>query len=441
MTQQGKFFFMATLCSLVLFVWTANADESWPQFRGPGGIGMAPESAQPPVKWDLKKNVVWESEIPGVGWSSPVYADGKIWLTTAITTEASQESIEKKREEVGDTQIKTVAASVEFRAVCVDLETGNVLHDIALDKVDNPELINPLNSYASPTVAIEDGFAVCHFGSYGTWCLDSVTAEAKWKQRFVVDHSVGPGSSPVIYNGNVILVCDGIDRQYVVAVDLKSGEEVWRTSRPPMRSPNNEHHKAYSTPLIEMIDGRPQAIIPCAQWIVSYDPNSGEELWRADHGDGFSVVPMAIYESGLIVFSTSFPNPEFVAVDPSGSGDVTETHIKWRARNAPKMSSFIAIGGRLYAVTDRGILSTNDMATGQEINKGRVGGNFSASPIFAAGNLYLSSREGVVSVVQCSDSLEEVASNKFESPLLASPGVVGNDLLIRTENKLYRIKN
>ncbi len=402
---------------------------------------MAAESAKPPVEWDLKKDIVWESEVSGVGWSSPVYSDGRIWLTSAITTEATKEQIEKKREGVDYPQIKTVAATVEFQAICVDLESGKILNTISLESLDNPELINPMNSYASPTAAIQGDHVICHFGSYGTWCLNSKTGETIWKKQFVVDHSVGPGSSPIIYNNKVILVCDGIDKQYVVAVDLKTGDEIWRTNRPPMRATNGEYQKAYATPLIEEINGQVQAIIPGAQWIVSYNPEDGKEIWRADHGDGFSVTPMAIYESGLIIFSTAYSRPEFVAIDPTGSGDVTETHIKWRLRNAPTMPSFVAKGGRLYAVTDRGILSTIDIKTGTEIKKRRVGGNFSASPMWAAGNLYLSSRDGVVSVIQCSDTLDDVAKNKFESPILASPAVVGDDLLIRTEKKIIRIKN
>ncbi len=363
-----------TTLSLAILSSTSNADDTWTQFRGIRGTGIAAESANPPVEWDLKKDVVWESDIPGVGWSSPVYSDGRIWLTSAITTEAATEQIEKKREGVGYPQMKTVAATAELRAICVDLESGKLLQTVTLERIDSPELIHPMNSYASPTVALQGDNVICHFGCYGTWCLDSKTGEKKWKNKFVVDHSVGPGSSPIIYNSKVILVCDGIDKQYVVAVDLESGKEVWRTSRPPMRAPNGEQQKAYSTPLIEEIDGKPQAIIPGSQWIVSYNPEDGKEIWRADHGNGFSITPMAIYESGLIIFSTCFSQPEFVAIDPTGSGDVSETHVKWRLRGAPTMPSFIAKGGRLYAVTDTGFLSTIDIKTGTQIKKRRVRG-------------------------------------------------------------------
>ncbi len=419
---------------------SCSANEKWTQFRGTDSSGIASESASPPVQWDLKRQIVWEAEVPGVGWSSPVYDAGRIWLTSAITTPATPEQIEKKKQGVEYARIKTVAASVELRVICLELASGKILHDLMMAKIDDPELINPMNSYASPTAAIANGRVIIHFGNYGTWCLDAASGEPLWKKTFVVDHSVGPGSSPIIFNDKVILVCDGIDQQFVVAVNLETGEEAWRTNRPPMRAPSGEQQKAYCTPTLINVNGRDQAIIPTAQWIVSYDPDSGEELWRADHGNGFSVTPMATFESGLVIFSTGYGRTQFVAVDPTGSGDVTETHIRWRARNAPTMPSFIGSGGRIYAIADDGIMVCLDAKTGEVLERKRIGGNFSASPLLAAGNLYLSSREGTVSVIHCSDGLETVATNKFESPILASPAVVGDDLLIRTEKKLYRIK-
>ena len=282
-------------------------------------------------------------------------------------------------------------------------------------------------------------FAILEATAHGAWMPHR--EKRSGKSSMLIDHSVGPGSSPVIFDNKVILVCDGTDKQFVVGLDLASGEEIWRTNRPPMRAPSGEQQKAYCTPKMIDVDGKTQAVIPGAQWIAAYDPDTGKEIWRADHGDGFSVTPMAIYESGLVIFSTCFGRPEFVAMDPGGTGDVTSTHIKWRTRNAPTMPSFVARDGRIFTVTDRGILMCLDAQTGKSLERKRVGGNFSASPLLAANNLYLSSREGVVSVFQCGDGLENIATNKFASPILASPAVVGDDLLIRTENKLFRIKN
>ena len=433
-------FIIILLCSAFVAANQCHGTDDWTQFRGSYNSGIAETSARPPVEWDLEQDVLWQTEIPGEGWSSPVFDNrGLIWFTTAITVAASPEEIEKKL--AGDplAQIKTAARSVELLAICVDINSGQVVHKISLAKIDDPDVINPMNSYASPTPAISDGKVVCHFGSYGTWCLDEKTGQPIWERKFVIDHSVGPGSSPVIYDNKVILVCDGMDRQFIAAIELATGKDVWKTNRPELRAENGEYKKAYCTPMLIEVAGKKQAVIPGAQWIVGYDPNNGKEIWRADHGDGFSVTPMAIFEAGMIVFSTGYGSSEFVGIDPTGTGDVTKTHLKWRTRNAPTMPSFVARDGSIYAITDKGILNRLDARTGEMQTRKRIGGNFSASPLLAAGHLYLASREGVVSVVSCDEEMEVVATNKFGSKILASPAVVDSDLIVRTSGKLYRI--
>ena len=415
---------------------TQTAQE-WTEFLGADRTSEAADAA-PITKWD-SSNYIWEAELPGLGWSSPVYADNKIWLTTAEVQEADPEKIKEKRKGVQFSEMKTTAGSMELKAVCVALDTGEILHDISLAKVSDPELINPMNSYASPTAAIADGKVVCHFGNYGTWCLNATTGEPIWDTKYVVDHSVGPGSSPVIYQDKVILVCDGIDQQFVAAVSLSDGEEVWKTARPPMRNKNGEYQKAYSTPLMIEVGGKPQAVIPVAQWIVSYNPNTGEEIWRVDHGEGFSLTPTPSFEDGMVVFSTGFMRPEVLGIDPTGSGDVTQSHVKWRAKNGPDMPSFLTFDGKAYFLSGKGILNCADVATGEIVNRARIGGNYSATPLMSGGNIYLSSREGKVTVVKADSTLEIISTNKFEGQILATPAPVGDDLIFRVGEKLYRI--
>ena len=215
-----RIYVVVLLGSAFVFADRSNATDDWTQFRGTHHAGIAEPSAKPPVAWDLEQDVLWQTEIPGEGWSSPVFdRRGLIWLTTALTVAASPEEIERKLAGDPMAQIKTAAHSVELLAICVDINSGRVVHKISLAQIDDPDVINPMNSYASPTPAISDGKVVCHFGSYGTWCIDVQTGEPLWERRFVIDHSVGPGSSPVIYDNKVILVCDGMDRQFIAAVD------------------------------------------------------------------------------------------------------------------------------------------------------------------------------------------------------------------------------
>ena len=431
---------VGTICFVIFMSSTIQAeDSSWPQFLGPTAESMA-SNASPLTDWD-ESNYIWETEIHGKGWSSPVYDDGRIWLTTAVTQKATNDQLENRRKGVTDADLKTTVGALALYAVCIDMESGRMLRNVLLENIKDPGLINPLNSYASPTPAIDGGKVVCHFGNYGTWCLDSKSGKELWQTKYEVNHSMGPGSSPVIHNGKVLLVCDGIDKQFVAAADLSSGAKLWQTPRPPIENDNIEHRKAYSTPLIAKINGNTQAIIPTAQWLVSYDPDSGEELWRIEHGTGFSMAPMASIEKGLIIFSTGYITPEFVAVDPTGTGDVTKTHIKWRAKQAPAMPSMITTDGNVYAVSDKGILSCIDAKSGKVIKRKRVGGNYSATPLLAGGNLYVCSREGVVSIIKCDETLSDVGKESFDGMLMATPAPIGNDLLIRTDKKLYRVGN
>ena len=416
--------------------------EDWSQFRGPDGNGKS-TAADTPVTFS-QANTAWQTPIPGTGWSSPVVSDGRIWLTTAETTEATKQQIAAKTRGVQFAKIKTVAGSVNLRAICVDAQSGKIIHNLLLREIDDPDLINPLNSYASPTPAIQGRNVICHFGSYGTWCLDNATGETLWKNALVVDHSVGPGSSPVIADNVVVIACDGIDKQFVAGLDLKTGKEIWNTSRPPMRNTNGEFNKAYCTPLLISVGSQTQAVIPGAQWICAYDPATGKEIWRADCGNGFSTTPMPVYESGLLVCATGFMIAELVAIDPKGTGDITNENVRWRAaKGGSTMPTAIGTEGKIYSISDNGVLSILDAKTGNVTDRIRVGGKFAASPLLVDGKLYIGSQDGVMSVyeITADGKPNQIAKNQMDGSLMASPAVIGSDLIVRTSKSLSRIRS
>ena len=413
--------------------------QEWNQFRGPAGNNVAVAEDSPTSI--PKSSIAWMTSIPGKGWSSPVVSKGRIWLTTAETTPATKEQIKARTKGVQFAAIKTVAGSVKLRAICVDSESGQVLHNVLLKEIDDPDLINPLNSYASPTPAIAGQRVICHFGNYGTWCLDCQTGDELWKRAIEVDHSVGPGSSPVVVDNTVLIVCDGIDQQFVAGLNLETGEQTWKTQRPTMRATNVEYRKAYCTPLIVEISGRRQAVIPGAQWVCSYDPASGNELWRADIGNGFSTTPMAVFESGLLICSTGYMAAELVAIDPVGQGDITR-NIKWRSkRGGSTMPSPVGSNGKLYSVSDDGILSILDAKSGDLIQRTRVGGKFASSPLLISNRLYLGNQAGEFSVFQidASGKANEIATSELDSAIMASPAVIGSNLIVRTGKSLMRV--
>ncbi len=413
-------------------------DESWLQFRGTDGSGVT-TNAQVTFDLNLLSDVLWRTETPGVGWSSPVSDGQRLWMTAARITEATPEQKEAALAGVSLAKMKDVAGSVDLLAICLDAQSGKLLHTIELGQVESPKPIHPMNGYASPTPVIVDDRVVVHFGQYGTWCLDVASGEVLWHRQIVIDDSVGPGSSPVVFQGNVILTCDGMDQQFIEALSIENGNTVWKTARPPIDSTNGEFRKAYSTPLLIEVQGQTQAVVPGAQWCVAYDPTSGTEIWRAEHSQGYSVTPMPTFVAGKIIMSTGYLKPELVAIDPSGSGDVTASHIVWRGdRGAPRMSSMVSDGRRLYSVSDDGILTVINVSDGVTIYRERLGGKYSASPLLSGDRILIADHDGNATVFKTGDEYVQVSQTKFEEQMMASPIPSGDDLIIRTKLAVYR---
>ena len=411
--------------------------QEWPQFRGQQGT--AATESELPTNWTTD-HFKWKTALPGKGWSSPVYADGVAWMTSAIDEKADPETIRKKLEGVEFAQIKTAAASVTFYALCVDLDSGELLHNIELGKSTDPQPINPMNSYASPTPVIAQGKVVCHFGNYGTWCLDAKTGEPIWQTEYDINHSVGPGSSPVVFEDKVILVCDGYDQQFLAAVDLNTGEQLWKTNRPPINADNGEFMKSYCTPIIREVDGQQQCIVTGANWICGYNPTNGEEIWRLNYGDGYSITGMPALIDDMLVFVTGYNHNEFIGCDPRGKGELkVDESLKWRQRGAPAMSSFVAHQGLIYSAGDRGVFTVLNPRDGSFVKRFRTIGNMSSSPLLAANHLYLGNRDGQFVVLEIGDELTVAHEFDFGSGIYASPCPIENDLLIRTADSLIRI--
>ena len=431
-------FFVAALCLLVslFFFSLANAETTWPQFRGPDGQGHS-DATGLPLHWDESTNIVWKTPILGNGWSSPVVANEKIWLTSATEITASE-----AEREAADTSGKglLVAKTITLWACEVDLSSGKLLRKIKLTEVESPQPIHSLNSYASPTPVLAKDRLYCHFGDYGTFCLDTVKGEIVWQKRIQLEHGVGPGSSPLLVDDLLVLTCDGMDTQYILALHAADGSKAWQTDRPAHRSDKPDFLKSFCTPLLIDVNGEEQLVIPGAQWCVAYAPYTGKEIWRVDHGQGFSIVPRPVFDGTHLFICTGYPASELVAIRADGRGDVTETHIDWKAsKQIPARPSPLVHDDRIYTVNDGGIAQCFETATGDRLWKKRIGGKFSASPLYADGRLYLCSQEGRTTVIVPGDEYEKLATNDLDGQLMASPVVVDNDLLLRTDSHLYRI--
>jgi hypothetical protein len=417
----------------------------WPQFRGPTGDGVA-AGAKLPVTWSESDHVRWKVATPGRGWSSPVVADGKIWLTAAIERPIDADLREQlRKEKFAANPMKAelnIVGEISLRIVGVDAETGDVVVDRELLDVQLPQPVHSLNSYASPSPIWHNGRVYCHFGTFGTACYDIAADDVVWKTDLKLDHSVGPGSSPAFVAERLVIPCDGADQQYVAALDAETGAEVWKTPRPKMTGNNGDLHKAFSTPLVIKVAGKEQVVAAGAQWVVSYDPSDGREIWKVHHGAGFSTVPRPVYGHGMIYMSTGYTRPELWAIRVDGRGDVTQSHVTWKSnKQIPTMPSPLLVGKELYFVNDQGVASCLDALTGEPLWQKRIEGNYSSSPIAADGKIYFSNREGKTAVVRAGREFELLAENHLDGQIFASPAVVGDALILRTDAHLYRIEN
>jgi len=387
----------------------------WPQFRGPAGQGHA-DAARLPIEWSEATNVAWKVPVPGLGWSSPVVADGRVWVTAATEDNPRDDG------------------AVSLRLLGYDESTGRELVNVVVFTVRVSSDINPKNSWASPTPVADGPRVFVHFGAEGTAAL-STQGTLLWKTQFPYRSQHGGGGSPVLHNGLLIFNADGSDRAEIIALDAESGKVKWRR---PRRVPFDQ---AYSTPLVIRVNGRDQVISIGAFRATAYDAGTGREIWRVTYDDGFSNVPRPVFANGLVLIATGFQQPALLAVRPDGSGDVTESHVAWRlTRGVPLTPSPVAVDGELYLVSDGGIASCVDVVTGTTLWQQRLGGTFSASPVYAAGHLYFSSEQGVTTVMKPGRTFAPVARNPLDGSLLASMAVAGDAIIMRSDSSLYRLR-
>ena len=409
------------LCLFVSFVVLSLASAAdWPQFRGPAGDGLA-AAKNLPTKWDETTNVTWRTPIPGKGWSSPSLYHGKLYLTSAVPLDPGSGS----------------GPEISLRALRVDAASGKIEWNVEIFRQGpGAPKIHAKNSHASPTPLVAGDRVYVHFGHQGTACLD-LAGKIIWKDAtHFYPPTHGNGGSPVLEGGLLIFSCDGGDKPYVVALNAATGKEVWRMPRPA----DAEKKFSFSTPVLITVNGQRQLISPGSDVVSALDPATGREIWRVRY-DGYSVIPKPLFGHGLIFLSTGYNSPVVMAIRPDGSGDVTETHVAWTLKKGgPHTPSLLLVGNELYMIADKGIATCVDAKTGQQHWQERIGGNYSASPLFADGKMYLQSEEGPAYVLMPGTTFEKPMETGIKERTLASYAVDDKALFIRTESNLYRIE-
>ena len=397
-----------------LFAETARAD--WPQLRG---SRSGHTDADVPVTWSEQENVVWKVGVAGRGYSSPVVLDTQVWMTSAHDESRS------------------------LRAVAVAAESGATLFDVEVFRPEAWQAIHPDNSYASPTPVIEPGRVYVSFGAYGTAALSTEDGSVLWTNHdLVIDHELGPGSSPILWHDLLIVNCDGVDQRYVAALSKRTGKVVWRSRRTvPLGNKKGTHQKAYSTPAMAEVDGEPRLITTGADQVSALDPRDGQEVWRVRF-EGYSVVPQPVVGPRHVYVDTGFMRPQLLAIRLGGRGDVSDTHVEWSYHwQVPSNPTPLLSGERIFMVNDWGNATWLDVLRGEDVWRHRLGGRHWASPLMARGRIYTWSAEGETLVLAATDEFRELARNRLDAELRATPAVAGNAFFVRSTTHLYRIED
>ena len=398
---------------------------NWTHFRG-SSLNSIAGVDKVPVSWADDSGFKWKTEIHGKGWSSPVIYENQIWITTA--TEDGK----------------------ELYAVCVDFQTGEIIYDI---KVFTPSEVpgkHSLNSYATPTPCIEKGFVYVNYGSSGTACINTANGSIVWTRTDLkCKHVQGPASSPVIYKNLLILHFEGTDVRYITALDKSTGKTVWKTDRPskPYEPLTVIGRKAYVTPIILNVKGRDLLITNGSAVCNAYDPNTGEEIWSVVRG-AESTIAMPFTENGIVYYYTGYmidPDgtefSELIAVNPDGKGDITATNVLWKKRSGRlQLLTPVIKDGLIYTVDSNNNLMCIEASSGKEIWTSRVRANFNASPVFAAGNIYLFSVRGDIMIIKPGRKLEVVNQFQMQNPIWATPAILRNCIILRTDKYIGRIE-
>ncbi len=400
------------------------AQDNWTAFRGSSSDAHATCSSAP-VHWGENEHIRWKTAIDGLGWSSPVVFDGQVWISSATDD------------------------GKELFACCFDFNSGKMLRKIMLFKPDSVQYTHPTNSYATPTPCIEDGFAYIHFGTYGTACVDTKNFQVVWTRTDLnCNHMQGAAASPFLYKNLLILHIEGTDVQYLIALDKRTGKTVWKTERPQefYRDVEPVYRKAYCTPVIIQVDGKDQLISNGAQVCVAYEPETGKPLWQIFYGED-STVAQPVYYNGLVLVNSGWvvtKEPghyaQLFAVDPRGLGDITNTNIRWKAdQDIPQISTPVLVDSLLFMVHERGTMTCLNPRTGVVVWKEKIKDQFNSSPVVANGHIYFFSLKGNCYVVKADPTFEQVAVNSLDGVVKATPAIVRNNLIVKTDKFLYCI--
>ena len=434
------------LCGVIAAGAVASA-QNWPSFRGPAASGVA-DGAPTPVTWNAAtgENLLWRTPVPGVAVSSPIVWGDRIFVSTAVSSDASAGI---RTGLYGDVAPAKDVSPHTWKLLALDRRSGNVLWEREAHKGVPKTKRHPKSSQASATPVTDGRHVIVSFGSEGLFAYD-VDGKPLWKRDLGVlnagwfydpEFEWGIASSPIIWKNMVIVQCDIQKNSYIAAFDVASGQPVWRTDRDEIPS--------WATPAIFEHDGRAELVTQATTFIRGYDPSTGKELWRLA-GNSEITIPTPIIGPGVIIVTNGYMGVQPIfAIKPGASGDITlkgdrtsSDAIAWSTtRGGPYIPTPIVYGGQLYVLGINGVLAAYNVSTGERIYQERVEGgtSFSASPVAADGKLYLASEDGDIFVVKAGPKYELLAKNAMGQVIMATPAISNGVIIVRGLKEVFAI--
>jgi outer membrane protein assembly factor BamB len=422
----------------------AEVEKYWPQWRGPHATGVAPYG-DPPVEWSEDKNIRWKLEIPGRGSATPIIWDDQIFVLSAIDTERQQisdEELQQKKAELPEWQRgrATVARNVhKFVVMSIDRKSGRALWQKTARESLPHEGVHRDGTWASSSPVTDGEHVFAYFGSNGLYCYD-MQGDLQW-QKDLGDMrtraSFGEGSSPALFKNTIVINWDHEGPSFIVALDKNTGKQLWKVDR--------DERTSWSTPLIVEVDGTPQVVVSATNRSISYDLSTGEVVWEST-GMTENAIPSPVVSGDVVYLMSGFRGSALQAIRfTQAKGKVNDTSaLLWTFdKDTPYVPSPLLYGDNLYFVKNRNGIITNFNITNGEPYYGperlqNVKGVY-ASPVGAAGRVYLASREGTTVVFEQGPEFKLLATNELDDGFDASPAIVDGELYLRGNTALYCI--
>jgi outer membrane protein assembly factor BamB len=394
--------------------------EHWPGWRGPTGGGQSNEKDLP-LKWSATENVVWKTPLPAAGNSSPIVWGDRVFITQATEVDMRQ-NVAKRR-----------------GVMCFDRKDGRLLWHKDIPYPDK-EVTHGTNPYCSATPVTDGERVIASHGSAGVICYDFQGNELWRRDLGKFDHIWGNAASPVLYGDLVILNCGPGERTFLLAMDKRTGNDVWKQEEPGGKSGHagpSEWVGSWSTPVISRINGRDELIMSWPEAVKSYDPKTGDLLWTCK-GLGKLVYTSPLVTPEVVVAMSGYHGP-LLGVKTGGRGDVTATHRLWRhAERIPqRIGSGVLVGEHVYILNENGTLQCLNWKTGETLWTERASSTSWGSIVHADGRLYVTNREGETLVAAAGPTFEVLSKNPLKEPCQASPAISDGQIFIRTYRNLW----